>query len=83
MKLKKYKKTKIGFVTSNKMDKTIIVTEYLKIRHFRYDKLILRKKKYFVHDETNSCNIGFMVKIIETRPVSKNKTWNLLDILKK
>lgn len=77
------RKERIGIVTSNKMDKTIIVTEKKRIKHSRYDKSILRSKKYFVHDEEKKSNIGDLVKIIETRPLSKKKRWRLLNVEKK
>lgn len=77
------RKEKIGIVTSNKMDKTIIVTEHKRIKHSRYAKSVLRSKKYFVHDEKKKSNIGDLVKIVETRPLSKKKRWRLLNIEKK
>lgn len=79
---KKPRKEKIGIVTSNKMAKTIIVTENKRVKHPRYTKSILKLKKYFVHDETEQSKIGDLVKIIETRPLSKNKRWRLLSIEK-
>lgn len=77
------RKERIGIVTSNKMNKTIIVTEHKRIKHPRYAKSILKLKKYFVHDEKMNSNIGDLVKIIETRPLSKKKRWRLLNIEKK
>lgn len=77
------RKERIGIVTSNKMNKTIIVTENKRVKHPRYTKSILKSKKYFVHDEKKDSNIGDLVKIIETRPLSKNKRWRLLSIEKK
>ncbi|ABS30627.1 30S ribosomal protein S17 [Candidatus Sulcia muelleri] len=81
-KLKK-KKEKIGIVISNKMKKTIIISETKRIKHPYYKKVILKKKKYYVHDEHNISNEGDLVKIIETRPLSKQKFWRLLKIVKK
>lgn len=80
---KKINKEKFGIVTSDKMNKTIIVTERKKVKHKTYNKLVLKNKKYFVHDENNVCELGDFVKIIETRPLSKNKHWRLLKIEKK
>lgn len=77
------RKERVGIVTSNKMDKTIIVTENKRVKHPRYAKSILKSKKYFVHDEKKTSNIGDLVKIIETRPLSKKKRWRLLSIEKK
>lgn len=74
------RKERIGVVTSKKMNKTIIVTENKRVRHYLYHKLILKTKKYFVHDEKNISNKGDLVKIIETRPLSKLKRWRLLKI---
>jgi small subunit ribosomal protein S17 len=75
-------KKKTGIVTSNKMNKTVIVTEYMKIKHPIYGKPISKRKKYFVHDEKNICKEGDVVQIIEIRPYSKHKRWNLLNIIK-
>lgn len=80
---KNFRKERIGLVTSNKMDKTIIVTETKRVKHLRYNKRILKTKKYTVHDEKNSANEGDLVKIIETRPLSKKKRWNLYQIEQK
>lgn len=78
----KKKKEKIGIVISNKMKKTIIISETKRIKHPSYKKVILKKKKYYVHDESNISNKGDLVKIIETRPLSKQKFWRLLKIVK-
>lgn len=79
----KKKKDKIGIVISNKMKKTIIISETKRIKHPYYKKVIFKKKKYYVHDEYNISNEGDLVKIIETRPLSKQKFWRLLKIVKK
>lgn len=79
----KKKKEKIGIVISNKMKKTIIISETKRIKHPYYKKVIFKKKKYYVHDEYNISNEGDLVKIIETRPLSKQKFWRLLKIVKK
>lgn len=82
-KIKNLRKEKLGIVSSNKMDKTIIVTENKKIKHYRYNKPIKKTKKYFVHDENQLSNNGDYVRIIETRPLSKKKRWKLVSIEKK
>ncbi|BAO66395.1 30S ribosomal protein S17 [Candidatus Karelsulcia muelleri] len=83
MQISKNSKKKIGFVISNKMKKTIIISEINKRKHPYYKKCILNTKKYYVHDEHNISNKGDLVKIIETRPLSKKKCWRLLKIIKK
>jgi len=76
------RKNKIGIVISNKMKKTIIISETKRIKHPYYKKVIFKKTKYYVHDEYNISNEGDLVKIIETRPLSKQKFWRLLKIVK-
>nr|QUE29995.1 ribosomal protein S17 [Erythrocladia irregularis] len=71
-------KEKVGKVISNKMDKTIIVAVENRIAHPKYKKIIVKTKKYKAHDADNSCQIGDIVKIVETRPLSKTKSWKLL-----
>lgn len=77
------RKTRIGVVTSNKMQKTIAVKVERKFRHPLYGKSVMRTKKFLAHDENNDCNIGDLVKIMETRPLSKNKSWRLLEIVER
>ena len=77
------RKTKIGVVSSTKMDKSIVVTVERRLMHPIYGKFVKKSKKFMAHDETNQCNIGDTVKIMETRPLSKNKRWRLLEILEK
>lgn len=77
------KKERVGIVTSNKMDKTITVRIDRKLRHPLYGKFIKRSTKLTAHDESNECNIGDTVKIIETRPLSKKKRWRLLEVIEK
>jgi small subunit ribosomal protein S17 len=77
------RKQKIGVVSSNKMDKTITVKIDRSLLHSKYGKRMNKSKKYFVHDDKNECNIGDLVKIMETRPLSKNKCWRLIEIIKK
>ena len=75
------RKERIGVVTSNKMDKSIVVSEVKKVKHPMYGKFVLKTKKYVAHDETNNCNEGDTVKIMETRPLSKTKCWRLVEII--
>ncbi|HMT51777.1 MAG TPA: 30S ribosomal protein S17 [Saprospiraceae bacterium] len=76
-------KVRIGVVSSNKMDKTITVLIERKLKHPIYGKFVKKSKKFFVHDEKNECNEGDTVKITETRPLSKNKSWRLVEIIEK
>ena len=71
MKTRKLRKERIGTVTSNKMEKSIVVSEVKKVKHPMYGKFVLKTKKYVAHDEKNDCNIGDRVKIMETRPISR------------
>ena len=77
------RKERIGVVTSNKMEKSIVVSEVKKVKHPMYGKFVLKTKKYVAHDETNDCNIGDTVKIMETRPLSKSKCWRLVEIIER
>lgn len=77
------RKTQIGKVVSDKMDKTIVVAVEELIRHPLYGKIIKRTKKYKAHDEENSCKAGDTVKITETRPLSKEKRWRVTEILER
>ncbi|NCB42372.1 MAG: 30S ribosomal protein S17 [Clostridia bacterium] len=77
------RKTKIGIVTSDKMDKTIVVGVVESVRHSLYGKSVKRTKKFKAHDENNECQSGDKVKIMETRPLSKDKRWRLVEILEK
>jgi small subunit ribosomal protein S17 len=77
------RKERIGVVVSTKMDKSIVVAIKRKIKHPIYGKFINRTKKLMAHDEANSCNIGDTVRISETRPLSKNKTWRLIEIIER
>jgi len=74
------RKERIGVLTSDKMDKSIVVAQVTKVKHPLYGKFVLKTKKYVAHDETNDCNIGDTVKIMETRPLSKSKCWRLVEI---
>ena len=77
------RKEKVGLVTSNKMTKTIVVSVERQIKHAKYGKFIKRTSKFMAHDEKNEGNIGDTVRIIETRPLSKNKCWRLVEIVEK
>ena len=77
------KRQLVGEVVSTKMDKTIVVKVNRKFPHKMYKKLIIRSKKYYVHDSDQSCSLGDVVKIIESKPLSKLKRWRVLDIQKK
>ena len=83
MEERKIRKQKIGVVTSNKMDKTITVATERRLRHPIYGKFVKKTNKFHAHDENNECNIGDTVRISETRPLSKSKTWRLLEILER
>ncbi len=77
------RKERIGVVSSNKMEKSIVVSEVKRVKHPMYGKFVLKTKKYVAHDEKNDCNIGDTVKIMETRPLSKSKRWRLVEILER
>lgn len=74
-------KERIGLVVSNKMDKTVVVAVETRVQHKKYDKIMVRTKKYKAHDEENKCKEGDRVKISETRPMSRTKRWIVADIL--
>ena len=77
------RKTRVGIVSSNKMDKTIVVSILDSVKHPLYKKVIKRTVKFKAHDENNKCNIGDKVEIMETRPLSKDKRWRLVRIIEK
>jgi small subunit ribosomal protein S17 len=77
------RKERIGVVTSDKMEKSIIVAEVKRVKHPMYGKFVLKTKKYVAHDEKNDCKEGDTVKIRETRPLSKTKCWRLVEILER
>lgn len=83
MNLRGNRKIRTGTVVSDKMDKTIVVKVERLIRHPVFKKTIRRSKKFKAHDENNECSIGDKVKIIETRPLSKEKRWRLLEIVER
>jgi small subunit ribosomal protein S17 len=72
-----------GTVTSNKMDKSIVVAVEMKIMHPKYGKFVKQTKKFMAHDETGQCGIGDVVKIMETRPMSKLKRWRMVEVIEK
>ena len=77
------RKTRVGIVVSDKMEKTITVAVEDFVRHSLYGKAVKRTKKFKAHDEENQCNIGDKVRIMETRPLSKDKRWRLVGIVEK
>lgn len=77
------RKEKVGLVTSDKMTKTIVVSVERPIRHAKYGKFIKRTSKFMAHDEKNEGKIGDLVRIAETRPLSKNKRWRLVEIVER
>ena len=78
-----YRKTRIGRVVSDKMEKTIVVAIQDNVKHKVYNKIIKRTTKIHAHDEKNECNIGDKVEVMETRPLSKTKRWRLVQIIEK
>lgn len=77
------RKERIGVVASNKMDKTIVVVIERRTKHPIYGKFVKKSTRFFAHDENNECNIGDTVRIMETRPMSKNKRWRLVEIIER
>jgi small subunit ribosomal protein S17 len=77
------RKTRVGTVVSDKMDKTIVVAIETSVKHPLYKKIGKRTTKFKAHDEQNECGIGDKVKIMETRPISKDKRWRLVDVIEK
>lgn len=78
-----YRKVRSGKVTSDKMDKTIVVSIEMNVKHPLYGKIVKRTYKLKAHDENNECAIGDRVKVMETRPISKDKRWRLVEIVEK
>ncbi|MGN0471499.1 MAG: 30S ribosomal protein S17 [Lachnospiraceae bacterium] len=77
------RKTRVGKVVSNKMEKTIVVAVVDNVKHPLYNKIVKRTYKLKAHDENNECNIGDTVKVMETRPLSKDKRWRLVEIVER
>ena len=83
MEKRNLRKERIGLVVSNKMDKSIVVTIERQFKHPVYGKFVKKTNKFIAHDEKNECNIGDTVRIMETRPLSKNKNWRLVEIIER
>ncbi|MEC7829468.1 MAG: 30S ribosomal protein S17 [Bacteroidota bacterium] len=77
------RKERIGIVTSNKMQKSIVVSEVKRVKHPMYGKFVLKTKKYVAHDDKDDCKIGDTVKIMETKPISASKCWRLVEIIER
>lgn len=77
------RKERIGVVTSDKMEKSIVISVERKVKHAKYGKFVKKTTKFVAHDEKNECNIGDTVRIMETRPLSKNKCWRLIEIVER
>jgi len=80
---RKQRKQRVGVVTSNKMTKTITVSVERRLQHPIYGKFVKSTKKFMAHDEKSECNIGDVVRIMETRPLSKRKRWRLVEVIEK
>lgn len=83
MKTRNLRKTRVGQVISDKMDKTIVVAVETRVIHPFYNKIVRKTVKIKAHDENNQCNIGDRVLVMETRPISKDKRWRLVEIIEK
>ena len=75
------RKTRVGVVISNKMDKTLVVEHVARVPHPKFNKIVKRSKKYYVHDEENQGQVGDRVRIVETKPLSKLKRWSLAEVI--
>jgi|TARA_B100000530_G_scaffold334279_1_gene283836 small subunit ribosomal protein S17 len=80
---RKLRKERIGLVSSNAMDKSIIVSVERRVKHPRYGKFVKMTSKFIAHDEKNICSVGDLVSIMETRPISKQKCWRLIKVIEK
>jgi small subunit ribosomal protein S17 len=83
MEKRNLRKERIGVVVSDKMDKSILVVVNRKVKHPKYGKFVKKTSKFMAHDEENTCKIGDTVKIMETRPLSKDKNWRLVEIIER
>ncbi|MBP6089973.1 MAG: 30S ribosomal protein S17 [Crocinitomicaceae bacterium] len=83
MEKRNLRKERVGVVTSNKMQKSIVVSVERKVKHPKYGKFVKKTTKFVAHDENNDCNEGDTVKIMETRPLSKSKNWRLVEIIER
>ena len=80
---RKIRKERVGVVTSNKMQNSIVVSEVRRVKHPKYGKFVLNTKKYVAHDEQNDCKVGDKVRIMEIKPLSKTKSWRLMQIIER
>jgi small subunit ribosomal protein S17 len=80
---RKNRKTREGMVVSDKMDKTAVVAVIERVRHAKYGKFMMRTKRLYAHDETNDAHTGDRVRVMETRPLSKNKRWRVVEVLER
>jgi small subunit ribosomal protein S17 len=83
METRKLRKERVGLVVSDKMDKSIVIIVERKVKHPMYGKFVKKTTKFMAHDEKNESNIGDTVRIMETRPLSKNKCWRLVEIIER
>ena len=83
MEKRNLRKERIGIVTSDKMEKSIVVSVERKVKHPMYGKFVKKTTKFVAHDEKNDCNVGDTVRIMETRPLSKSKNWRLVEIVER
>ena len=83
METRNLRKIRVGVVTSNKMTKTVVVAVERKVKHPLYGKFVKKTTKFHAHDEKDECTIGDIVKIMETRPLSKTKRWRLVEVVEK
>ncbi len=83
MEKRNLRKERTGVVTSNKMDKSIVIAVERKVKHLKYGKFVKKTTKFVAHDEKNDCNEGDTVRIMETRPLSKSKNWRLVEIVER
>ena len=77
------RKIREGLVVSNKMNKTVVIAIVERVRHPKYDKFVIRTKKFYAHDEANDAKVGDKVRIVETRPLSKTKRWRVVEVLER
>ncbi len=80
---RKNRKTREGLVVSDKMDKTAVVAVIERVRHAKYGKFMMRTKRLYAHDETNDAHTGDKVRVMETRPLSKNKRWRIVEVMER
>jgi small subunit ribosomal protein S17 len=83
METRTQRKERVGVVTSNKMEKSIVIKVSRRVKHPKYGKFVKKSSKFMAHDESNQCNIGDTVRVMETRPLSKNKCWRLVEIIER